>query len=89
MFLVSAVLYPTMYPKCNYFPADSRTVDNKEKECSLLVIILDTNPSQQIIRRNSHHVTQILDSICAFSNAHLMQRPQNKLAVLDCHHHAT
>ncbi|KAJ6650178.1 General transcription factor IIH subunit 3 [Pseudolycoriella hygida] len=68
---------------------EARTVDNKEKECSLLVIVLDTNPSQQIIRRDSHHVTQILDSICAFSNAHLMQRPQNKLAVLDCHHHGT
>lgn len=62
---------------------------DESKDCSLLVVILDTNPSQQIIRNNPHHVTQCLDSICAFSNAHLMQRSLNKLAVLACHHHAT
>ncbi|XP_055386299.1 general transcription factor IIH subunit 3 [Condylostylus longicornis] len=59
------------------------------KSISLLVIILDTNPSQRIIRQNPHHLTQCLDSIVAFGNAHLMQKAQNKLAVLACHHHAT
>ncbi|GAB0091266.1 hypothetical protein DMENIID0001_060850 [Sergentomyia squamirostris] len=58
-------------------------------DCSLLVIVLDTNPCQRIIRTNIHHMTQCLDSIVAFGNAHLMQRAQNKLAVLACHHHAT
>lgn len=69
------------------FITDSQLSENTD--CSLLVIILDTNPSQQIIRNNPHHITQCLDSICAFSNAHLMQRSQNVLAVLACHHHAT
>uniref|UniRef100_A0A1L8DI76 General transcription factor IIH subunit 3 n=2 Tax=Nyssomyia neivai TaxID=330878 RepID=A0A1L8DI76_9DIPT len=58
-------------------------------DCNLLVIVLDTNPSQRIIRMNTQHMTQCLDSIVAFGNAHLMQRAQNKLAVLACHHHKT
>lgn len=68
-----------------------RTEENssENKDCSLLVVVLDTNPSQLIIRNNPHHITQAVDSICAFSNAHLMQRNLNKLAVLACHHHAT
>ncbi|CAD7080192.1 unnamed protein product [Hermetia illucens] len=56
---------------------------------SLLVIIIDTNPSQRAIRRNPHQLTQSLDSIVAFGNAHLMQKSNNKLAVIACHHHAT
>lgn len=55
----------------------------------MLVIVLDTNPSQRIIRENPHHLTQCLDSIVGFANAHLMQKAHNKLAVLACHHHAT
>lgn len=56
---------------------------------NFLVIVLDTNPSQRIVRQNSQHLTQCVDAIVAFGNAHLMQRSQNKLAVLSCHHHAT
>lgn len=52
-------------------------------------MVLDTNPSQRVIRVNPHHLTQCLDSIVAFGNAHLMQKPQNKLAVIACHHHVT
>lgn len=55
---------------------------------SILVIVLDSNPSQKIIRKNPQHLTQCLDSICVLGNAHLMQRSQNSLAVLSCHHHA-
>lgn len=62
---------------------------SENKDASLLVIVMDTNPSQRIIRENPHHLTQCLDSIVAFANAHLMQKAQNKLAVLACHHHAT
>lgn len=54
-------------------------------DTSLLVVILDTNPGQKIIRENSHALTQIVDSVIAFSNAHLMQKAQNKLAVMACH----
>uniref|UniRef100_A0A182QJ23 General transcription factor IIH subunit 3 n=1 Tax=Anopheles farauti TaxID=69004 RepID=A0A182QJ23_9DIPT len=43
----------------------------------------------RIIREKPHNLTQCLDSIVAFANAHLMQKAQNKLAVLACHHHAT
>lgn len=52
-------------------------------------MIIDTNPSQRVIRQNPHHLTQCLDSIVAFGNAHLMQRAQNKLAVIACHHDST
>lgn len=58
---------------------------------SLLVIALDTNPSQRILKRNpqSGILTSILNSVSSFANAHLMQTPQNKLAVVACHHHAS
>ncbi|KAF5284301.1 hypothetical protein FQA39_LY04594 [Lamprigera yunnana] len=54
-------------------------------EISLLVIVLDTNPGQRIIRENSQTLTQCVDSIIAFGNSHLMQKSQNKLAVMACH----
>lgn len=61
-----------------------------ETNCAnLLVIIIDTNPSQRIVRQNPQHMTQCLESVIAFGNAHLMQNAQNKLAVLSCHHHST
>lgn len=55
---------------------------------SLLVIILDTNPSQRILRRTPKYLTECLNSICVLGNAHLMQRSQNTLAVLATHHNA-
>jgi len=54
-------------------------------ESSLLVIILDSNPGQRILRDNSHVLTQVVDSVVAFANSHLMQKAQNKLAVMACH----
>lgn len=54
-------------------------------ETSLLVVILDTNPGQKLLRENPHALTQIVDSVIAFSNAHLMQKAQNKLAMISCH----
>nr|XP_032294345.1 general transcription factor IIH subunit 3 [Drosophila virilis] len=64
---------------------------NKEAEASidLLAIVLDTNPSQQIVRQNPQNLTQILEAVIAFGNAHLMQKAQSKLAVISCSHHAT
>lgn len=66
-------------------------LNNKETEfsstdeISLLVIILDTNPGQKILRNNPHILTQCVDSVIAFGNSHLMQKAQNKLSVLACH----
>ncbi|XP_017771590.1 PREDICTED: general transcription factor IIH subunit 3 [Nicrophorus vespilloides] len=54
-------------------------------ETSLLVIIMDSNPAQRILRENPHVLTQCVDSVIAFANAHLMQKAQNKLAVMACH----
>lgn len=62
---------------------------DENKDCSLLVIVLDTNPSQRVIRNNPQHLTTCLDSIVAFSNAHLMQKAVNSLAVIACHYHST
>lgn len=54
-------------------------------ETSLLVIILDTNPGQKLIRENTHALTQCMESVITFGNAHLMQKAQNKLAIMACH----
>ncbi|XP_023298919.2 general transcription factor IIH subunit 3 [Lucilia cuprina] len=65
-------------------------VDSEDlNSVSLLVIVVDTNPSQRIVRQNPENLSQCLDAIVAFGNAHLMQKAQNKLAVISCHHHAT
>lgn len=61
----------------------------EESDISLLVIILDTNPSQKILRMNARAITNCVDAVVAFGNAHLMQKSQNKLAVIACHHSGT
>lgn len=53
-------------------------------ETSLLVIVLDCNPGQRIVRENPHFLSHCVDSVIAFANAHLMQKAQNKLAVMAC-----
>lgn len=64
-------------------------VDSTTEDPSLLVIALDTNPSQSILKRKPNVLTSILNSVSSFANAHLMQKPQNKLAVVACHHHTS
>lgn len=64
------------------------SIADTSNESSLIVIVLDSNPSQRIVRQNPQQLTQCLDSICVFANAHLMQRAQNSIAALACHHHA-
>lgn len=54
-------------------------------ETSLLVVILDSNPGQKMLRDHPHALTHCVDSVIAFSNSHLMQKSQNKLAVMACH----
>ncbi|XP_071441019.1 general transcription factor IIH subunit 3 isoform X2 [Hetaerina americana] len=56
-----------------------------EVESSLLIVIIDTNPSQRIFRDGSQTLTQILESVIAFSNSHLMMKCNNKLAIIACH----
>jgi hypothetical protein len=54
-----------------------------------LVIAVDVNPSQQVIKKNPNSLTKIVDSVCAFANSHLMLKPQNKIAVVACNHQTT
>lgn len=68
--------------KTYYLHSDS----NSEHDPSLLVIAFDSNPSQNILKRNPNMLTHILNCISSFGNSHLMQKPQNKLAVVACHH---
>lgn len=56
-------------------------------QVSLLVVILDSNPGQKMLRENPHILTHVVDSVIAFCNSHLMQRAQNKLAIMACHSH--
>ncbi|VEN43594.1 unnamed protein product [Callosobruchus maculatus] len=35
--------------------------------------------------RNSHVLTHVVESVIAFANSHLMQKAQNKLAIMACH----
>lgn len=58
------------------------------QETSLLVILIDTNPSQRILKTEPNFLTKCLDSVIAFANSHLMQKAQNKLAVIACHSHS-
>ncbi|KAL1494892.1 hypothetical protein ABEB36_010407 [Hypothenemus hampei] len=54
-------------------------------ETSLLVIIIDTNPTQKLLRDKASQLTTVVDSVIAFANSHLMQKAQNKLAIMACH----
>lgn len=63
--------------------------DPNADDPSLLVIVVDTNPSQGILKRKPNVLTQIINSVSSFGNSHLMQMPQNKLAVVACHHHTS
>lgn len=66
-------------------PSENTPDFTSTDETSLLVIILDSNPGQRILRENPHILTQCVDSVVAFANSHLMQKAQNKLAIMACH----
>lgn len=66
-------------------PAEKEPEITSADEISLLVVILDTNPTQKLLRDKQNQLTNIVDSVVAFSNSHLMQKAQNKLAVMACH----
>ncbi|XP_050305782.1 general transcription factor IIH subunit 3 [Anthonomus grandis grandis] len=54
-------------------------------ESSTVIIILDTNPAQNYLRDKPNQLTNVVDSLIAFGNCHLMQKAQNKLAIMACH----
>lgn len=58
-----------------------------EIETSFLMIILDVNPVQRIVKQETKILTQCLDSTIVFANAHLMQSPNNQVAMMACHGH--
>ncbi|XP_066153710.1 general transcription factor IIH subunit 3 [Euwallacea fornicatus] len=66
-------------------PQDKEPEKILADEVSLLVIVLDTNPAQKLLRDRPNQLTNIVDSVIAFANSHLMQKAQNKLAVMVCH----
>lgn len=67
-------------------PSDKLEIANLD-QVSLLVVILDSNPGQKMLRENPHVLTHVVDSVITFCNTHLMQRAQNKLAIMACHSH--
>lgn len=54
----------------------------------MLVIVLDANPAQRIVKQETKILSQCLDSTIVFANAHLMQSSNNELAVMACHGHS-
>ncbi|KAJ8959992.1 hypothetical protein NQ318_009427 [Aromia moschata] len=66
-------------------PSEKQPEITSTDETSLLVVILDSNPGQKMLRENPHVLTQCVDSVIAFANSHLMQKAQNKLAIMACH----
>lgn len=66
-------------------PIESKADFTSTNETSLLVIIIDSNPSQKMLRDNPNALTHCVESIIAFANSHLMQKAQNQLAVMACH----
>jgi len=66
-------------------PAEKDSEITSADEISLLVIILDTNPTQKMLRDKSNQLTNVVDSVIAFANSHLMQKAQNKVAIMACH----
>ncbi|XP_060529303.1 general transcription factor IIH subunit 3 isoform X2 [Cylas formicarius] len=54
-------------------------------ETSILVVIVDTNPGQKMLRENPNVLTHVVDSVIGFANSHLMQKAPNKLAIMACH----
>ncbi|XP_061723627.1 general transcription factor IIH subunit 3 [Cydia pomonella] len=61
--------------------------DDSPSDCSLLVIVVDTNPNQRYIIDDPKVLTNCLDAVIAFANSHLMQKSKNQLAVIGCHFH--
>ncbi|KAJ8928242.1 hypothetical protein NQ314_019192 [Rhamnusium bicolor] len=55
-------------------PSEKQPEITSTDETSLLVVILDSNPGQKLLRENPHVLTHCVDSVIAFANSHLMQK---------------
>jgi len=52
---------------------------------NLLVIVIDTNPSQAVLREQQRVLTHCLNAVLVLCNGHLMMSSRNKLAVIASH----
>ncbi|XP_057340463.1 general transcription factor IIH subunit 3 [Microplitis mediator] len=59
--------------------------ETSEVDKSIVTIIMDVNPLQRLVVNDPKAMTQCIDAVVVFANAHLMQSSTNELAVLGCH----
>ncbi|KFM79972.1 General transcription factor IIH subunit 3, partial [Stegodyphus mimosarum] len=59
--------------------------DSRDEDGSLVVVVIDLNPSPQMIKDGECIIPRSLDAIISFCNSHLMLSPLNKLAIIGCH----
>lgn len=57
----------------------------EEENGSFVAVIIDLNPSLQLIKNDNCIMPRCLDAVIAFSNSHLMLNPLNKIAIIGCH----
>lgn len=58
-------------------------MDTEEhSDSSLLVIILDLSPTQNILRIQPSNFASCVEAVISFANAHIMQRAENSVAVI-------
>jgi len=56
-----------------------------DEEGSLVVVVVDLNPSPQMIKDGECVMPHCLDAVMAFCSSHIMLNPLNKLAIIGCH----
>ncbi|KAF8793593.1 general transcription factor IIH subunit 3-like [Argiope bruennichi] len=64
---------------------NENAADGEEERESLVVAIIDLNPSPQMIKDGECIVPKCLDALIAFCCSHVMLNPLNKLAIIGCH----
>ncbi|GIY75443.1 general transcription factor IIH subunit 3 [Caerostris darwini] len=60
-------------------------IQNGEDNGSLVVAVMDLNPSPQMIKDGECIIPKCLDALIAFCSSHMMLSPLNKLAIVGCH----
>ncbi|XP_042908153.1 general transcription factor IIH subunit 3 [Parasteatoda tepidariorum] len=63
--------------------ADSES--ENEEHGSLVVVVIDLNPSPQMIKDGECIMPHCLDAVISFCSSHIMLNPLNKLAIIGCH----
>ncbi|GFV93183.1 general transcription factor IIH subunit 3 [Trichonephila clavipes] len=64
---------------------NENTSETGEDQGSLVVAVVDLNPSPQMIKDGECIMPKCLDAIIAFCCSHMMLNPLNKLAIIGCH----